>query len=164
MATNHGRRTRKLSKLRVAAFAAALMVNSASAWGQPSLATPQTVPTDPAASDSVAPPPQQPLDPPTPPADEPGSAVPSFVTEHGKGGESSCRLSDAAIGIQPIPERPPLIFEYNDYFLSPGFLSKGVELPTGEIVRPSIWVFGTNQFAYQYFNNKWNPQKAERIR
>ena len=44
--------------------------------------------------------------------------------------------------------------ELNDHFLSPGFLSKGIELPTGEIVRPSLWVFGTNQAGYNYFNNQ----------
>ena len=128
-------RLRTLTKLWAVSFAA-LATSSASAWAQPF---------------------------PSPPATEPGHAVPSFVNEHGNDDDSSCRLSDEAIGIQPIPDRPPLLFEYNDYFLSPGFLSQGVELPTGEIVRPSVWVFGVNQFAYQYFNNKWNPQKADEL-
>jgi len=102
MATNHGRHTRKLSKLWVAAFAAALMMNGASAWGQPSPATPPNRSDGPGSvrlSRSAA---AAALRSPTPPADEPGTPVPSFVTEHGKGGESSCRLSDVAIGIQPI--------------------------------------------------------------
>ena len=67
------------------------------------------------------------------------------------------------IGIQPIPERPPLIVELNDHFLSPGFLSKGIELPTGEIVRPSFWVWGQNQFGYNYFDNKTNPKANELV-
>src|SRR5208337_176334 len=41
--------------------------------------------------------------------------------------------------------------------------SKGIELPTGEIVRPSWWVFGTDQFAYQYFNNKWSPPPSDEL-
>ena len=96
------------------------------------------------------------------PAEEPGYAVPSFVTAHDHEGEAACRLSDVAPGILPIPDRPALIYEMGK-FLSPGFLSKGKELPTGEIVRPSWWVFGTDQFAYQFYNSKWNTQKANEL-
>ncbi len=92
----------------------------------------------------------------------PGFAVPSFSTQRVEG-EGRSRLSDESIGIQPIPDRPPLIVETNDHFLSPGFLSTGLELPTGEIVRPSLWVFGNNQFGYNYFNNKTNPTIANEL-
>ena len=95
--------------------------------------------------------------------EEPGSAKPSFATKHGPEDESSSRLSDVPIGIQPIPLRPPLIVETNDHFLSPGFLSPGIELPTGQVVRPSLWVFGTNQFGYNYFDNRSNPTKASEL-
>ncbi len=99
--------------------------------------------------------------------DEPGYAEPSFATHphhhHEEEDDASCRLSDVPIGIQPIPERPPLIVELNDHFLSPGFLSKGIELPTGEIVRPSFWVWGINQFGYNYFDNKTSPTKANEL-
>ena len=89
--------------------------------------------------------------------------MPTFVTGHEHEGESDSRLSDIPIGIQPIPPRPALLYERPGKFLSPGFLSKGKELSTGEIVRPSWWVFGTDQLAYQYFNNKWSTQKANEI-
>ena len=100
---------------------------------------------------------------PAAPEEEPGDAEPSFATKHGPEGESSSRLSDVPIGIQPIPLRPPLIVETNDHFLSPGFLSPGIELPTGQVVRPSLWIFGTNQFGYNYFDNKTSSTKANEL-
>ncbi len=180
MATIHGWHPKPLSKLWAASFAAALTMSGASAWAQTYPATPQSFPTEPAAA---APTPcKRPVVVPaaaarcrhtgaacgsSPRGDSgtargraQGYAVPSFVTGHPIEGESNCRLSDVPIGIQPIPERPALLYE-DGKFLSPGFLSKGIELPTGEIVRPSWWVFGTDQFAYQYFNNKWSTQKAD---
>jgi hypothetical protein len=51
-------------------------------------------------------------------------------------------LSDEVIGIQPTPDRPELIFEWGEGFLKPGFLDQGIELRTGAVWRPSIWVFG----------------------
>ena len=97
--------------------------------------------------------------------DEPGDAKPSFYTDHKHGPkcESDSRLSNEAIGIQPIPERPPLIVELNDHFLSPGFLSKGIELPTGEIVRPSLYVFGTTSLATTTSITKPAPRKPNEL-
>ncbi len=42
-------------------------------------------------------------------------------------------LSDESIGIQPVPERPPLLVELNEAFLGTGPLAEGIELPTGAI-------------------------------
>ncbi len=91
-----------------------------------------------------------------PPPDGPeGHAQPSFANHHlVKGTEEGALLSNVPIGLQPIPERPRLLVELNDKFLSPGFLSSGIELPTGEVVRPSLWVWGTNQAGYDYFDNR----------
>lgn len=61
-------------------------------------------------------------------------------------------LDEHAIGIQPIPDRPPLLIEWNDQFLSPGTLSQGIEIPTGAIWRPSFWVFGEYRGALQHFD------------
>jgi hypothetical protein len=77
--------------------------------------------------------------------------------------ESKSRISDEVIGIQPVPDRPPLLVEKNGDFLGPGFLSQGIQTHTGEIVRPSFWVFGTNRLALQYFNNQTTTNTAELV-
>ena len=76
-------------------------------------------------------------------------------------GESPSRISDEVIELQPIPDRPRLPIETNDHFLSTGFLSPGINLPTGAGWRPSIWVFGDNRVAAQYFNNNSTTDRAE---
>jgi hypothetical protein len=76
-------------------------------------------------------------------------------------GESPSRISDEVIGLQPIPERPRLLVETNDHFLSTGFLTPGIDLPTGAVWRPSLWVFGDNRVAAQYFNNNSTTDRAE---
>ncbi len=60
-------------------------------------------------------------------------------------------LHEEAIGLHPIPPRPPLFLELNELFLAPGFLKQGIEIPTGAIWRPSLWVFGQSRMAVQYF-------------
>jgi hypothetical protein len=75
--------------------------------------------------------------------------------------ESPSRISDEVIGIQPVPSRPPLLVEKNGDFLGPGFLSPGIELPTGAVWRPSLWVFGTNRFAVQRFEDHQTTNTAE---
>ena len=59
-------------------------------------------------------------------------------------------LADEPIGIQPIPERPPLLIELNEAFLGTGPLAAGIELPTGAIWRPAFWVFGDLRSGVQY--------------
>lgn len=63
-------------------------------------------------------------------------------------------LSEHAIGIQPNPSRPNLLFECGEDFLATGFLKQGIELPTGAIWRPAIWVFGEFRSAIQYYDNQ----------
>lgn len=59
--------------------------------------------------------------------------------------EFSTRLEETPRGLQPIPERPPLLFEWNEPFLGSGPLSQGIELPTGAVWRPALWVFGEHR-------------------
>ena len=61
-------------------------------------------------------------------------------------------IEEHAIGIQPIPSRPPLLIEWNELFLGPGTLAQGIETPTGAIWRPAFWVFGEYRGALQYFD------------
>lgn len=64
------------------------------------------------------------------------------------------RLSDVPIGLQAVPDRPPLLLETNELFLGPGYLSQGIEVGTGAVWRPSLWVFGTYRTGIQYFDNR----------
>ncbi len=103
--------------------------------------------------------------PPTDPPADSTSAPPSEATapcaDQAPKAESKSRLSDEVIGIQPLPERPHLLVETNDHFLSPGFLSPGCELPTGAVWRPSLWVFGTNRVAAQYYEDHQTTNAME---
>lgn len=69
---------------------------------------------------------------------------------HAKHDHTRTTLDDVAIGIQPIPERPPLVIELNEGFLANGFLKPGIETHTGAVWRPALWVFGEYRSAVQY--------------
>lgn len=84
---------------------------------------------------------------------DPLAALFGFLT-HAEHVEPETGLDPYAIGIQPVPARPPLVFECNEGFLKPGWLSQGVETHTGAVWRPSIWVFGTYRTAYQYADRR----------
>jgi hypothetical protein len=62
-------------------------------------------------------------------------------------------LEEEPFGLKPIPDRPPLLIEWNDKFLAPGWLNQGIPMPTGTIWRPALWVFGQYRSAYQYFDS-----------
>jgi hypothetical protein len=70
-------------------------------------------------------------------------------------------LDSRPIGIQPIPPRPNLVFETGDHFLSTGFLEQGLEIPTGAVWRPSIWVWGEMRGGYNYFDRSAAPAVHE---
>ncbi len=59
-------------------------------------------------------------------------------------------LSDFPIGIHPVPERPRLLVECGEKFLSPGRLKPGIETPFGAVWRQAFWVFGEYRTALQY--------------
>ncbi|MDA1012848.1 MAG: hypothetical protein O3A00_00170 [Planctomycetota bacterium] len=67
--------------------------------------------------------------------------------------EPSIHLNPNGIGLQHIPQRPSLVFEWNEGFVEPGRLGQGIELPTGAVWRPSLWVFGTYRGGISYFDN-----------
>jgi hypothetical protein len=68
--------------------------------------------------------------------------------------ETHSELNPHPIGLQPIPQRPDLLLEWNEKFLGPGELAQGIETPTGAIWRPSFWVFGTYRSALGYRDNR----------
>lgn len=65
--------------------------------------------------------------------------------------ESGSRLSDIPIPLQveDVPDRPSLLLELGEPFLGAGPLGPEIELPTGAVWRPSLWVFGTHRMAVQ---------------
>ncbi|MEP5623464.1 MAG: hypothetical protein ABJP82_12895, partial [Hyphomicrobiales bacterium] len=52
-----------------------------------------------------------------------------------------------------LPEPTPPIFERGEKFLAAGNLSPGIELPTGAIWQPSLWVFGDYRTSIGHFAN-----------
>ncbi|MEW4486754.1 hypothetical protein AB1L42_01655 [Thalassoglobus sp. JC818] len=65
------------------------------------------------------------------------------------------------IGLQEIPERPNLLIELNESFLAPGQLNQGIELPTGAVWRPSLWVFGTYRTGFNYLERTESSDVVE---
>ena len=54
---------------------------------------------------------------------------------------------------EDLPERTPPIVEIGPAFLGTGNIPKGIELPTGAIWTPLLWVFGDYWTALNYFDN-----------
>src|SRR5271168_2525220 len=70
------------------------------------------------------------------------------------GAVDTARFSDqpAPLDLKTFPERPPPLLEFGDKFLGTGNLQKGITLPTGEVISPNFWVFGTLRSAIQSFD------------
>ena len=75
--------------------------------------------------------------------------------------ELETELHDDVLGIQPIPERPPLVIEWNERFLGPGQLAPGFTTFTGAVVRPAIWVWGETRSGINYFDGGGGEPVAE---
>ena len=75
--------------------------------------------------------------------------------------EPSIHLNPNGIGLQHIPHRPSLVLEWNEGFVEPGRLGQGIELPTGAVWRPSLWVFGTYRGGVSYFDNQAGTRFTE---
>lgn len=65
--------------------------------------------------------------------------------------ESGSRLSNIPLPLQveDVPDRPTLLVEVGEPFLGTGPFGPEIELPTGAVWRPSLWVFGTHRMAAQ---------------
>ncbi len=74
---------------------------------------------------------------------------------HAKQMESVSRLSDIPLPLQvdDVPYRPSLLLELGEPFLGAGPFGPEIELPTGAVWRPSLWVFGTHRMAVQTFDD-----------
>ena len=77
--------------------------------------------------------------------------------------ESGSRLSDVPLPLQveDVPYRPTLLLELGEPFLGTGPFGPEIELPTGAVWRPSLWVFGTHRMAVQTFDNGADTPMSE---
>jgi hypothetical protein len=69
--------------------------------------------------------------------------------------KDTARFSDqpAPLDLATFPERPAPLIEWGDKFLGNGNIQKGITLPTGEVISPNFWVFGTYRTGIQTFDN-----------
>src|SRR6202044_2382547 len=67
----------------------------------------------------------------------------------------TARFSDqpAPLATNTFYKRPPPLLEFGDHFLGTGNLQKGITLPTGEVISPNFWVFGTLRSAVDTFDS-----------
>ncbi len=63
------------------------------------------------------------------------------------------RLSDKPVPYATVPERPALPVELGCKFLGNGKLPEGIELATGAVWTPCLWVFGTSRTALQTYES-----------
>ncbi|MFP6746905.1 MAG: hypothetical protein VCD66_04815 [Alphaproteobacteria bacterium] len=63
------------------------------------------------------------------------------------------RLPDEPVPYIIPPERPELLVEAGCKFLGRGNLPQGVKLPTGAVLTPCLWVFGTWRTAMQTYES-----------
>ena len=62
---------------------------------------------------------------------------------------------------EDLPARTPPIIEIGPEFLGVGNLDEGIELPTGAVWQPALWVFGEARTALQYFDGGQGTEVAE---
>jgi hypothetical protein len=77
-----------------------------------------------------------------------GAGTPSFAA-------SGSALSEEPIplkGPDELPGRTPPIIEIGPKFLGAGDIPEGIELPTGAIWTPALWVFGNYRTGFNYFD------------
>lgn len=76
----------------------------------------------------------------------------------------SSEFSDEPIPMkteEELPERTPPIIEIGPDFLGTGNIPEGIELPTGAVWTPALWVFGSYRTALQYFDSGSGAEQQE---
>jgi len=82
----------------------------------------------------------------------------------GTAGAAPKKLKDERIPMvapEDLPPRTAPIIEIGPDFLAPGDLPGGVELPTGAVWNPALWVFGNYRTAVQHFDGGRGPAVTE---
>ncbi len=62
---------------------------------------------------------------------------------------------------EDLPERTPPIIEIGPDFLGTGNIPEGIELPTGAVWTPALWIFGNYRTAINFFDNGADPKVLE---
>ena len=62
---------------------------------------------------------------------------------------------------EDLPERTPPIIEIGPDFLGTGNIPEGIELPTGAVWTPALWIFGNYRTAINFFDNGADPEVLE---
>lgn len=78
-------------------------------------------------------------------------------TEDAAVADSGYGLDEKARPLQELPDRPNLVLELGEDFLSPGPFGDGFTLPTGATWRPALWVYGTFRSGVQSFETGAPP-------
>jgi len=83
-------------------------------------------------------------------------AVVAIAGETQAAGQGSSALSAEPAPLKTekeLPTRTPPIIEIGPHFLGRGNIDPGIELPTGAVWQPALWVFGDHRTAFQYFDS-----------
>ena len=90
--------------------------------------------------------------------------APAAAQESGVDPTDSEAVADSGYGLDEkpkplaeLPDRPNLLLEIGEDFLSPGQFTDGFTLPTGATWRPALWVFGTFRSGVQSFETGAPP-------
>ncbi|MBI1207858.1 MAG: hypothetical protein GC191_11285 [Azospirillum sp.] len=81
---------------------------------------------------------------------------------------AAAQAGEAALSPNPIPylgdqlpARTPPLLEIGPDLLGTGHLGGGIELPTGAVWQPALWVFGEARSAFQGFKTGNSPEQRE---
>ena len=80
----------------------------------------------------------------------------SLLIGHSTWAAETSEFSDEPIPMKTpdeLPARTPPLLEVGPVFLGPGNIPEGIELPTGAVWTPALWVFGNYRTALQYFDS-----------
>ena len=87
-----------------------------------------------------------------------------FLVGHPTWAAETSEFSDEPIPMKTpdeLPARTPPLVEVGPDFLGPGNIPEGIELPTGAVWTPALWVFGSYRTALQYFDRGPTDQLEE---
>lgn len=91
-----------------------------------------------------------------------GATAPAFAAGDGHGSA----LSDEAkplIKESELPTRTQPIIELGPSFLGTGNIDPGIELPTGAVWQPALWLIGSSRTGVQYFDGGNGPEYQEAV-
>lgn len=89
-----------------------------------------------------------------------GMVVAGEALAGGSGGSALSTEAKPLMKEEDLPKRTPPIIEIGPDFLGRGNIDPGIELPTGAVWQPALWVFGDFRAAAQQFD-AGDPQESQ---